>query len=146
MFRGSCLCRTVQYECSAPLGPFELCHCSRCRKATGSAFAALISVSRSNFRLLSGLDSIHVYEASVREKPPGYRSSFCSRCGSPVPDVHSESPMLDIPAGTLDHDPGVEPDKHIFVELRAPWFAISDALPQFTKEQLALHRAGAAGV
>jgi hypothetical protein len=112
---------------------------------TGSAFAALISVPRSNFRLLSGLDSIHVYEAPVLEKPPGYRSSFCSRCGSPVPDAHSESPFLDIPAGTLDDDPGVEPDKHIFVELRAPWFAISDTLAQLTKEQLALHRAGAGG-
>jgi hypothetical protein len=133
----------VQFECNVPLGPFELCHCSRCRKVTGSAFAAWISVSRSNFRLLSGLDSVHVYEASVCEKPPGYRSSFCSRCGSAVPDVLSQSPLLDIPAGTLDDDPGVQPDKHIFVELRAPWFRISDTLAQFTKEQLTRYRAGA---
>jgi hypothetical protein len=52
---------------------------------------------------------------------------------------------VEIPAGSLDDDPGLRPDKHIYVEVRAPWFRIADALPQLDKTALAAHRARSGG-
>jgi hypothetical protein len=136
MIRGGCLCGGVRFEIEHVAGPFELCHCNRCRKASGSAFFAAIFVRVSDFRVVQGSELIRHYEAPIVEGPPAYRTSFCSRCGSPVPSPHPGRPMLEVPAGALDDDPGVRPDKHIFVEHKAPWFAITDQLPQLDKQRL----------
>jgi len=48
-----------------------------------------------------------------------------------VPDDSEEE--VGIPAGTLDDDPGIRPQGHIFVEFKAPWFEITDPLPQFPR-------------
>ena len=136
MIQGSCLCGGVKFEITRAVGPFELCHCSRCRKANGSAFAAGLGVLRDDFRLLQGRELIKTYEAPVRETPPAYRTCFCSRCGSPVPNPFSDSRWFEVPAGVLDDDPQLRPDKHIFVEAKSPWFAITDDLPQLDKAAL----------
>jgi len=134
--RGSCLCGGVSFEIARAVGPFELCHCTRCRKASGSAFVAGLGVRTEDFRLLAGAELIQRYEAPVREAPPPYRTSFCSRCGSPVPDPPAGASWFEVPAGTLDQDPRVRPDRHIFVECKSPWYAISDALPQLDQRAL----------
>jgi hypothetical protein len=134
--RGSCLCGGVSFEIARAAGPFELCHCTRCRKASGSAFVAGLGVRTEDFRLLAGAELIQRYEAPVREAPPPYRASFCSRCGSPVPDPPAGASWFEVPAGTLDQDPRVRPDRHIFVECKSPWYAISDALPQLDQRAL----------
>ena len=141
MIRGSCLCERIRFEVDNAPGPFELCHCSRCRKVTGSAFAAGLYVAREDFRLLQGLALIRVFEAPIRDAPPPYRTCFCSHCGSCVPDALSQTPLVELPAGSLDNDPGLRPDKHIYVDAKAPWFTISDSLPQLDKTALARHRA-----
>ena len=88
--------------------------------------------------MLAGRQLIRSYEAPILERPPAYRKSFCSRCGSPVPDPDPDpaSTWFEIPAGLLDDDPKVPPDRHIFVEHRAPWFEITDDLPQLTKSAI----------
>jgi len=63
--------------------------------------------------------------------------AFCSRCGSPVPNPPAGASWFEIPAGLLDGDPVLRPDKHIFVECKSDWFPISDSLPQLTRAQLA---------
>ena len=133
MIGGGCLCGGVRFEIARAVGPFELCHCSRCRKASGSAFVPWLSVLREDFRLLQGEELIQRYEAPLRDKPPPYRASFCGRCGSPVPDPTWEGPWMEVQAGVLDDDPGRRPERHILVEAKSPWFAISDALPQFDR-------------
>ena len=137
MIRGSCLCGNVKFEISRAVGPFELCHCSRCRKASGSAFVAGLGVQRDDFRLISGRELIRTYEAPVREAAPGYRTCFCGRCGSPVPNPDTETPWFEVPAGVLDDDPQLRPDRHIFVEVKSPWFEIADHLPQLDRAALA---------
>lgn len=134
--RGGCLCGGVEFEIERATGPFELCHCPRCRKVSGSAFAAALGVRARDFRLLSGADLIRTYEAPVREHPPPYRVAFCSRCGSPVPSPAANADWFEIPAGLLDDDPGLRPERHIFVECKSPWFTLSDALPRLTKQEL----------
>ena len=141
MLQGSCLCRQVQFEVSEVVGPFELCHCSRCRKVSGSAFIAGIYAKRAGLRFLKGTDLIKTFDAPILEKPPAYRSCFCGTCGAPMPDPNGGSALVEIPAGSLDVNPGIKPDKHIFVDLKAPWYEIEDGLPQFDKVAIREHRA-----
>jgi len=133
---GGCLCGGVRFEIERAVGPFELCHCSRCRKATGSAFSAGLGVHAADFRLLQGRELIARYEAPILRNPPPYRVSFCRRCGSPVPDPPPGASWFEIPAGLLDGDAGVRPDRHIFVEHQAPWFESHDELPRLTMQEL----------
>ncbi|MGH7923201.1 MAG: GFA family protein [Candidatus Binatus sp.] len=143
MIHGSCLCGAIRFEFTKPAGPFELCHCRRCRKVSGSAFFSGLYVRIEDFRLIAGKDLITTYDAPMLREPPAYRASFCSRCGSPVPNPNPEphrtrgrSGMLEIPAGLLDDDPGMKPDKHIFVEVKSVWFEITDDLPQYDLPRL----------
>ncbi len=136
MIRGGCLCGGVRFEIARAVGPFELCHCRRCRKASGAAYAAMIGVRTADFRLLQGRELIATYDAPLLEQPPAYRTVFCRRCGSPLPVPEPQGEWFEIPAGAFDDDPQVRPDKHIFVELRAPWFEITDKLPQYDKPAL----------
>ena len=136
MIRGSCLCGAVRFEIASVVGPFELCHCSRCRKASGSAFLPYVKVRREHLTFIRGSELVTTYEAPIREAPPAYRACFCSRCGSLVPDPNATSPLLEVPAGSLDDDPGLRPQRHIYVEANSQWFAINDDLPQFDKASI----------
>ncbi|MGH7246695.1 MAG: GFA family protein [Pseudomonadota bacterium] len=136
MITGSCLCGGVRFEIVKAAGPFELCHCNRCRKTSGSAFGAGIGVKAEDFRLVAGKELITNYEAPILRNPPPYRISFCTRCGSQVPNPERGAKWFEVPAGLLDDDPVLRPDKHIFVHVKARWFEIADRLPQYNLEQL----------
>lgn len=138
---GGCLCGRVRFEVVRLTGPFELCHCSRCRKVTGSAFAATVGAMAEDFKFLCGEDAIRSVTLPVRDRPPPYRVTFCGNCGSALPEP-PESGRFEIPAGLFDTDPGITPDKHIYVEHNAVWYVISDDLPRFTAAEIAAERAG----
>jgi hypothetical protein len=104
---------------------FDLCHCSRCR-ASGSAFLAELEFKAAEFEWVCGQSLVRTYEAPVRKTPPGYRRTFCTVCGAPVPTV--DRGIIRVPAGTLDGDPGIRPQRHLFVDFKAPWFEIADSL------------------
>ncbi len=140
MIRGSCLCGAVTFEVDRATGPFELCHCNRCRKVSGSAFMAGVAVLRSEFRLRSGRDRIRRYRAPLLESPPPYEVCFCGECGSPLPDPDGTSEVMELPAGLLDDDPMLRPDKHIYIDFKAPWHSITDSLPQMDKAAIRRHR------
>jgi hypothetical protein len=108
---------------------FDLCHCSRCREASGSAFLAELEFKAAEFEWVCGQSLVRTYEAPVRKTPPGYRRTFCTVCGAPVPTV--DRGIIRVPAGTLDGDPGIRPQRHLFVDFKAPWFEITDSLGQF---------------
>jgi hypothetical protein len=125
MNRGSCLCGAVQFE-SGPFDSMVHCHCSMCRKHHGAMFATFLTAPREGFRWLAGEDEIVVYRSSQRGLRP-----FCRICGSVVPSLLPDWPsILFVPAGNLEADPGRRPELHMFVASRAPWFPITDSLPQ----------------
>ena len=132
MIKGSCLCGAVAFEVRGEPIAFGFDHCSRCRKSSGSAFGAELICRAADFRWSRGESSIRTYEAPVRETPPGYQRVFCQECGAPVPGVRGD--VVLVPAGAIDDDPGIRPQGHIFVAYKAPWFEITDGLPQFARK------------
>lgn len=97
-----------------------------CRKTHGTAFATYLGVSRSEFRWISGETSVQSYESS-----PGHPRPFCPRCGSVVAGPGLPGPLVFMPAGNLDGELRKELDAHTYVGSKAPWFEITDDLPQF---------------
>jgi hypothetical protein len=127
MLTGGCLCGRVRYEISGKIGPVIHCHCSQCRKASGSAFATNAPVRSRYFRLVAGKEAISEYESS-----PGKFRAFCSTCGSPIYSRRiSDTEAVRIRLGTLDGDPERRPMAHIWVSSKAPWFEITDRLERF---------------
>ena len=141
MITGSCLCGAVRFEFERTRGDFELCHCNRCRKSSGSAFLSMLEVDPEGFRFLAGEDLIESYEAPILRRAPAYCTHFCRVCGSPVPNPLVPRDFFEVPAGALDDPPGRAPDRHIMVEFQAPWYEIGDALPQLDGPALRAHRA-----
>lgn len=123
---GSCLCGDVAWEVSEGLRTLHHCHCSRCRKAHGSAFASYARCRPEVFRLVCGRERIARYESS-----PGLFRPFCDRCGSVVADEEPQQGRIGMPAGPFDVDPVVRPLAHVFVGSKAPWFEIRGDLPCF---------------
>jgi hypothetical protein len=109
---------------------------------SGSASLVAVGVNTKDFRFLAGEELINTYEAPILTRPPAYTSTFCSRCGSQVPSPSPKDDWFEICAGLFDGDPGIRPDKHIFVELAPSWDDISDALPKLTIRDLAKERYG----
>ncbi len=127
--RGSCLCGAVRYTVTTALEEMHHCHCSRCRKAHGAAFATFARTAAAGVRVDDRTGALTPFQSS---RP--VQRSFCGACGSslffrfaPLPEA------LWVAVGTLDDDPGLRPQAHIFAASRAPWCAIADALPQFAE-------------
>jgi hypothetical protein len=126
MYNGSCLCGAVQYEIRGELGAGFFCHCSRCRKAGGSAFAANVLVATTDFVITVGESSLRQFSTAE-----GSHRLFCERCGSPIYSRREQMPeIVRVRMGSLDTPVGQGPDAHIFVASKAPWFEIRDQLPQ----------------
>ena len=85
--KGSCLCDAVRFEITGTPTAFDLCHCSRCREASGSAFLAELEFKAAEFKWISRKSLVKTYEAPVRNRSPGYRRTFCTVCGALVPTV-----------------------------------------------------------
>ena len=123
--QGACLCGTVRYEIDGPFSMMMSCHCSMCRKHHGAPFATFAAAPLEGFRWICGEDAVHHYASSAKGKRP-----FCSVCGSVAPMLMTEMGLAVVPAGTLEGDPGIRPQGHLFVGSKAPWHTISDLLPR----------------
>lgn len=125
---GSCLCGEVSYKISGNLGIFQYCHCSRCRKFTGSAHAANLFVAIDEFEWLKGEALVGTY-SPVDTKY--FATAFCKSCGSSLPWHSKGGKAVIVPAGTLDEHPEIEPFQNIFCGSKASWFKSSSDLPDY---------------
>ncbi len=123
--RGGCLCGGVRYEIDGSLGEAGNCHCSMCRREHGAAFSTYADVDPSQFRWDFGEQLVALYESK-----PGVGWCFCRVCGSTLA-ASDGGKVTSITLGTVEGDPGVRPQEHIFVGSKAPWYEIVDDLPQF---------------
>jgi hypothetical protein len=125
---GSCLCGAVTYQYAGPVKVFQYCHCSRCRKFTGSAHASNIIVDPTQFEWLSGEEFVGRFELLDAKH---FATSFCKKCGSSMPWLTKSGKAVVIPAGTLNEDPKVRPIHNIFMADMAPWYEEVGDLEQY---------------
>lgn len=127
MYTGGCLCNAVRFEIGGSIRNIVYCHCSRCRKAQGSAFASNGIVAASDFKITQGEANLTGYESS-----PGQTKYFCKTCGSPIVSRNTARPdQVRVRLGTLEGDIAERPMAHIFVDSKANWEDICGELPQF---------------
>jgi hypothetical protein len=101
------------------------CHCSQCRRTTGSAFKPIAGIERDRLRITQGADGLLVVgEADGHD-------AHCAACGSLLYSVVRDGAYVHVAMGALVDDPAIRPSRHIFVGSKAPWYEITDGLPQF---------------
>jgi hypothetical protein len=126
---GSCLCGEVAYELRTPLRMYQ-CHCSRCRRARSAAHGQNVFVKVDDFAFTRGEGLVACYQVPEAQR---FANAFCTRCGGKVPRVARAAGVVVVPGGGLDTDPHIRPLANIFVASKAPWFDITDGLPQYAE-------------
>lgn len=124
--KGACQCGAVSFEIDGTFEAFFLCHCSRCRKDTGSAHAANLFSSTATLRWLSGEDRVRTY----RVPSTRHEKSFCATCGAAVPGEQMEGALVVVPAGSLEGPITLQPTAHICCADRAGWDDDLESLPR----------------
>jgi len=122
--QGGCLCGTVRFELEPEFIMYRYCFCSRCRKVRGTIHAANLFVEPHRFAWLAGEDRVNCYTLEGAR----FGNCFCTQCGSPVPRQTQGGKSMLIPAGSLDTDPGSQPECAIFWDSRVAWLPVADAL------------------
>ena len=122
---GRCECGAVRYEVADAFLYAANCHCSRCRAATGTAFKAFAGIERERLEITEGFDRLLI----VGEEQ--LNDTRCGMCGSLLFSVVRDGAYLHVAMGSLVDAPSIRPTAHIFVGSKAPWFEITDDLPQY---------------
>lgn len=121
---GTCLCGVVHYEVEDQFRYSLNCHCSNCRRATGAAFKPFAGIERGKLRTTGGADSLLIYGAESAH------DAHCGKCGSLLYSLVRDAEFVHVTLGTLVDSPSIRPSAHIFVGSKAPWYTITDDLPQ----------------
>jgi hypothetical protein len=125
--RGSCLCSEVGWVVEGAPIVARHCHCSRCRKQRSAAHASNLVTAAGGVRFTRGEDLLASYRVPEAKH---FTHSFCRACGGSLPRIDPGRGIAIVPMGSLDDDPGIRPQQHIFVGSKAPWFEIADDLPR----------------
>lgn len=125
MLSGRCACKAVAYEVSDEFVVAFNCHCSNCRALTGSAFLPWGEIEREKLRVTKGADALMVIGAADAD-----HATHCRECASLLYWTAHGGAYVRVPYGSLVDEPALKPTAHIFVGSKAPWFEITDALPQ----------------
>jgi hypothetical protein len=122
---GKCLCGAVHYAVADEFVYAANCHCSNCRRATGSAFKPFAGIERDKLGITQGGDSLMLFgDANGND-------THCGVCGSLLYSVVRDGAFVHVAMGTLVDNPSIRPSKHIFAGSKAKWFTITDGLPQY---------------
>jgi len=125
LLRGGCWCGAVRFQVRDEFLYAWNCHCSRCRAATGSTFKALAGIERDKLEITEGADALLVVGDDA------LNDTRCGSCGSFLFSVVREGAYVHVGMGSLVDTPSIRVSAHIFVGSKAPWFEITDDLPQF---------------
>ncbi len=126
--KGSCLCGAVKYEVTGEPKRFYHCHCSRCRKVTGTGHASNMFLQPAALHWLSGEEQIRLFKVPEALR---FTNTFCAICGSRLPRQGKDSDVVMIPAGSLDDAAPIKPQARIFSGSRVSWSCIDGELPAY---------------
>ena len=124
VLEGSCECGAVRYRVEDAFLYAANCHCSRCRASTGAAFKPFAGIEREKLELTRGADTLLVFGEE------NANHTRCGVCGSLLYSVVRDGGYVHVALGSLVDAPTLRPTGHIFVGSKAPWFEITDDLPQ----------------
>jgi hypothetical protein len=124
LLTGECECRTTTYRVADEFLYAANCHCSRCRAGTGTAFKAFAGIEREKLEVIEGGDNLLVWGDEEGNH------TRCGTCGSLLFSVVRDGEYVHVAMGSLQDEPSIRPSGHIFVGSKAPWFEITDDLPQ----------------
>ena len=124
MLDGGCACGIVRYRVADGFEYAANCHCSRCRASTGSAFKPFAGIRREQLEIIAGEDSLFL----VGDEDG--HDTRCGACGSLLYSVVRVGAYVHVALGSLLDAPSIRPSGHIYVGSKAPWFEITDDLPQ----------------
>ena len=131
MVKGSCLCGDVQIEVSGKISSIIHCHCSLCRKSSGTAYATNGFVDADALVITQGAAKLNFFELK-----PGKKRHFCQRCASPIYSTNADDPSrVRLRLGVLDDDIDERPMSHNFVTSKANWDCFDAPLPQYNKHE-----------
>ncbi|GLQ92265.1 GFA family protein [Dyella acidisoli] len=124
MLSGECFCGAIRYRVEDSFVYALNCHCSQCRRTTGSAFKPFGGIERNKLNVVKGAENLMTFGDEHGH------DAHCKVCGSLLYSVVREGQYVHVTLGTLIDDPSIRPTAHIFVGSKAPWFTITDGLPQ----------------
>lgn len=119
---GGCLCGAVRYVVEDLPGHMHACHCSMCRRTTGSVSLSVV-VPFAAMRVDGG-EHVIAYRSS-----DWATRSFCGRCGSSLwyrltePDAATADYYLSL--GTLDDGNGVALTREIHIDGKPDGYAFA---------------------
>jgi hypothetical protein len=124
LLTGRCLCGDIEYEVRDAFDYALNCHCADCRRATGAAFKPFAGIARDALRVTKGADRLSIFgDATTHD-------ARCGKCGSLLYSLVRDATFVHVTLGTLVDAPSLRPTAHLFVGSKAPWFTITDDLPQ----------------
>ena len=123
--RGGCRCGAVEYAVADAFRYAANCHCSLCRRATGAAFKSFAGIEREKLAVVKGADTLMILGDDRGN------DTRCAVCGSFLYSVVRDGTFVHVTMGSMMDAPAIRPSQHIFVGSKAPWFTITDDLPQF---------------
>ena len=121
---GRCECRAVRYRVPDAFLYAANCHCSNCRAGTGSAFKPFAGLERDKLEVVEGAETLLVWGDDSENH------TRCGICGSLLYSVVRDGAFVHVAMGSLVGEPTIRPSEHIFAGSKAPWFEITDELPQ----------------
>ncbi|MBJ7405759.1 MAG: GFA family protein [Bradyrhizobium sp.] len=122
---GECYCRAVRFEVADEFSYAMNCHCSNCRRTTGAAFKPFAGIPHDKLRIVRGGDLRMIFGDETTH------NAHCAHCGSLLYSRVREGEWVHVAMGTLVDAPSIRPSAHIFVGSKAPWYDITDNLPQY---------------
>jgi len=127
MYQGKCLCGAVHIQIAGSISDIIHCHCSLCRKNSGTAYATNGFIQTAEFSILEGQEKLSAFSFK-----PGRTRYFCSQCGSPIYSANTDDPTrLRIRLGLLDSEITERPMSHNFVTSKANWEDLDAQLPRY---------------
>jgi hypothetical protein len=125
LLNGRCYCGAVEYSVADEFVYAANCHCSNCRRATGSAFKPFAGIERDKLHVSMGEQNLMIFGDAEGH------NAHCKLCGSLLYSLVRGGAFVHVAMGTLVDDASIRPSKHIFVGSKASWHTIADDLPQY---------------
>ncbi|MCF6303473.1 MAG: GFA family protein [Devosiaceae bacterium] len=128
---GSCLCGAVSYEVSGEPLRMAQCHCTACRKITGTGHNVQAFFNASDVAI-NGKTSTH---QSTSDSGNTRTRHFCPNCGSRLFSENSKAPGgIGIAVGSFDDVSWFKPEVVLYVSQRPAWDRDDAAIP--TREEM----------